>query len=145
MKRYIIFLIFALASFITLLLLGLFNNYTAGLLQEVFWLGDRTMTMLFWIPYMFIAVSGMFLGGAVFIRGCNKRENVVLGFLNLILAIAFALFTVLPIGLAIRNILPVISLRTWDDGGAAPSLVFAGILFANELRLFAGAGKKTDI
>ena len=54
MKRYIIFLIFTLASFITLLLLGLFNNYTAGLLQEVFWLGDRTMTMLFWIPYMFI-------------------------------------------------------------------------------------------
>ena len=106
MKRYIIFLIFALASFITLLLLGMFNNYTAGLLQEVFWLGDRTMTMLFWIPYMFIAVSGMFLGGAVFIRGCNKRENVVLGFLNLILAIAFALFTVLPIGLAGEQLRP---------------------------------------
>lgn len=145
MRKYIVFIILTLASFITLLLLGLFNNYTAGLLQEVFWLGDRTMTMLFWIPYMFIAVSGMFLGGAVLVKGENKKELAVLGILNLILSIAFALFTVLPIGLAIRNILPVISLRTWDDGGAAPSLVFAGILFANALRLFAGAGKKTDI
>lgn len=145
MRKYIVFIILALASFITLLLLGLFNNYTAGLLQEVFWLGDRTMTMLFWIPYMFIAVSGMFLGGAVLVKGENKKELALLGILNLILSIAFALFTVLPIGLAIRNILPAISLRTWDDGGAAPSLVFAGILFANALRLFAGAGKKADI
>lgn len=145
MRKYIVFIILALASFITLLLLGLFNNYTAGLLQEVFWLGDRTMTMLFWIPYMFIAVSGMFLGGAVLVKGENKKELALLGILNLILSIAFALFTVLPIGLAIRSILPAISLRTWDDGGAAPSLVFAGILFANALRLFAGAGKKADI
>lgn len=145
MKRYIIFLIFALASFATLLILGAYQNYVADILAEMYWLGKNTMPMLFWIPYTLMAVSGIFLGGAVFIRGCNKRETVILGFLNMILAIAFALFTVLPIGLAIRNILPVISLRTWDDGGAAPSLVFAGILFANALRLFAGAGKKTDI
>ena len=74
MKRYIIFLIFALASFATLLILGAYQNYVADILAEMYWLGKNTMPMLFWIPYTLIAVSGMFLGGAAFVKGQNKKE-----------------------------------------------------------------------
>ena len=144
MKRYIIFLIFTLASFITLLLLGLFNNYTAGLLQEVFWLGDRTMTMLFWIPYMFIAVSGMFLGGAAFVKGQNKKEELVLAVMSLILAIAVLAFTVLVMKMFLRLPSSFISARSWSDGGARPSMVLAGVLLANAVRHFIDAKKYNE-
>ena len=144
MKRYIIFLILVLASFVTLLLLGSYQHYVAGLLEEVFWLGEKTMPMLYWIPYTFIAVSGMFLGGAAFVKGQNKKEELVLAVMSLILAIAVLAFTVLVMKMFLRLPSSFISARSWSDGGARPSMVLAGVLFANAARHFIEAKKYNE-
>lgn len=138
MKRYIIFLILVLASFVTLLLLGSYQHYVAGLLEEVFWLGEKTMPMLYWIPYTFIAVSGIFLGGAFFVKGKDKKEERVLAVMSLILAIAAALFTILVMKMIIRTGVTAVN---WSDGGAKPSMVIAGALLANAIRHFMEAKK----
>lgn len=144
MKRYIIFLIFALASFATLLILGAYQNYVADILAEMYWLGKNTMPMLFWIPYTLIAVSGMFLGGAAFVKGQNKKEELVLAVMSLILAIAVLAFTVLVMKMFLRLPSSFISARSWSDGGARPSMVLAGVLFANAVRHFIDAKKYNE-
>ena len=144
MKRYIIFLIFALASFATLLILGAYQNYMADILAEMYWLGKNTMPMLFWIPYTFIVVSGIFLGGAFFVKGKDKKEELVLAVMSLIIAIAVLAFTILVMKMFLRLPSSFISARSWSDGGARPSMALAGVLLANAVRHFIDAKKYNE-
>lgn len=84
------------------------------------------------------------MGGAAFVKGQNKKEELALAVMSLILAIAVLAFTVLVMKMFLRLPSSFISARSWSDGGARPSMVLAGVLFANAVRHFIDAKKYNE-
>lgn len=87
-----------------------------------------------WIPYIFMITSGLFLCVAVSVRGNGEEELLALAVLNLIAGIGIAAFTVLTIKMTVfrSTMFPV----CWSDVGAKPSMVIAGVCLMNGFKSF---------
>ena len=83
-KKYILFVVFTAASFLTLLGLSLYQCAISAEFGRYYWLGESTIMLVLWLPYAIMAVSGVFAACALFIRGENIKESAVLGIFILI-------------------------------------------------------------
>lgn len=142
MKRIITFWIFAVLAFLALIALGIYMVSVEKWIYENF-----TISMLrsFWIPYIFMAVSGVFAFCAIFVSGGNRKETLGMAVSSLAAGILMALFTILAVKMKIR--LTAFSDMTaviWSDNCARPSMAIAGVLFANAVRHFIDAKKYNE-
>ncbi len=138
MRKSIIFLIFTAASFLFMIIYCMFYGYISEQLSVTFFDGHKYVMVLWWIPYIIIAVSGVFAGCALFVRGDGKRDSAVIAFMSLAAGIAIVLFTVLAIKMVIK--IPFLgggrTAINWSSSSARPSMVLAGVFIANSFRHF---------
>ena len=139
-KKYILFVVFTAASFLTLLGLSLYQLAISAEFGRYYWLGERTIMLVLWLPYAIMAVSGVFAACALFIRGENRKESAVLGILSLIGGLAVFVFTVMSLFLFF-DMVTAFRGSYWSTSGARPSMVIMGALFANAVRHFIAASK----
>lgn len=139
-KKYILFVVFTAASFLTLLGLSLYQCAISAEFGRYYWLGERTIMLVLWLPYAIMAVSGVFAACALFIRGENRKESAVLGILSLIGGLAVFVFTVMSLFLFF-DMVTAFRGSYWSTSGARPSMVIMGALFANAVRHFIAASK----
>ena len=139
-KKYILFVVFTAASFLTLLGLSLYQCAISAEFGRYYWLGERTIMLVLWLPYAIMAVSGVFAACALFIRGENRKESSVLGILSLIGGLAVFVFTVMSLFLFF-DMVTAFRGSYWSTSGARPSMVIMGALFANAVRHFIAASK----
>ena len=139
-KKYILFVVFTAASFLTLLGLSLYQHAISAEFGRYYWLGERTIMLVLWLPYAIMAASGAFAACALFIRGENRKESAVLGILSLIGGLAVFVFTVMSLFLFF-DMVAAFRGSYWSTSGARPSMVIMGALFANAVRHFIAASK----
>lgn len=139
-KKYILFVVFTAASFLTLLGLSLYQCAISAEFGRYYWLGERTIMLVLWLPYAIMAASGVFAACALFIRGENRKESAVLGILSLIGGLAVFVFTVMSLFLFF-DMVTAFRGSYWSTSGARPSMVIMGALFANAVRHFIAASK----
>lgn len=139
-KKYILFVVFTAASFLTLLGLSLYQHAISAEFGRYYWLGERTIMLVLWLPYAIMAVSGVFAACALFIRGENRKESAVLGILSLIGGLAVFVFTVMSLFLFF-DMVTAFRGSYWSTSGARPSMVIMGVLFASAVRHFIAASK----
>ena len=139
-KKYILFVVFTAASFLTLLGLSLYQCAISAEFGRYYWLGERTIMLVLWLPYAIMAVSGVFAACALFIRGENRKESAVLGILSLIGGLVVFVFTVMSLFLFF-DMVTAFRGSYWSTSGARPSMVIMGALFANAVRHFIAASK----
>ena len=139
-KKYILFVVFTAASFLTLLGLSLYQHVISAEFGRYYWLGERTIMLVLWLPYAIMAVWGVFAACALFIRGENRKESAVLGILSLIGGLAVFVFTVMSLFLFF-DMVTAFRGSYWSTSGARPSMVIMGALFANAVRHFIAASK----
>lgn len=139
-KKYILFVVFTAASFLTLLGLSLYQHAISAEFGRYYWLGERTIMLVLWLPYAIMAVSGVFAACALFIRGENRKESAVLGILSLIGGLAVFVFTVMSLFLFF-DMVTAFRGSYWSTSGARPSMVIMGALFASAVRHFIAASK----
>ena len=139
-KKYILFVVFTVASFLTLLGLSLYQHAISAEFGRYYWLGERTIMLVLWLPYAIMAVSGVFASCALFIRGENRKESAVLGILSLIGGLAVFVFTVMSLFLFF-DMVTAFRGSYWSTSGARPSMVIMGALFASAVRHFIAASK----
>lgn len=139
-KKYILFVVFTAASFLTLLGLSLYQHAISAEFGRYYWLGERTIMLVLWLPYAIMAVSGAFAACALFIGGENRKESAVLGILSLIGGLAVFVFTVMSLFLFF-DMVTAFRGSYWSTSGARPSMVIMGALFANAVRHFIAASK----
>ena len=139
-KKYILFVVFTAASFLTLLGLSLYQHAISAEFRRYYWLGESTIMLVLWLPYAIMAASGGFAACALFIRGENRKESAVLGILSLIGGLAVFVFTVMSLFLFF-DMVTAFRGSYWSTSGARPSMVIMGALFANAVRHFIAASK----
>ena len=139
-KKYILFVVFTAASFLTLLGLSLYQCAISAEFGRYYWLGERTIMLVLWLPYAIMAASGVFAACALFIRGENRKESAVLGILSLIGGLAVFVFTVMSLFLFF-DMVTAFRGSYWSTSGARPSMVIMGALFASAVRHFIAASK----
>ena len=139
-KKYILFIVFTVASFLTLLGLSLYQHAISAEFGRYYWLGESTIMLVLWLPYAIMAVSGVFAACALFIRGENRKESAVLGILSLIGGLAVFVFTVMSLFLFF-DMVTAFRGSYWSTSGARPSMVIMGALFASAVRHFIAASK----
>ena len=139
-KKYILFVVFTAASFLTLLGLSLYQHAISAEFGRYYWLGERTIMLVLWLPYAIMAASGVFAACALFIGGENRKESAVLGILSLIGGLAVFVFTVMSLFLFF-DMVTAFRGSYWSTSGARPSMVIMGALFANAVRHFIAASK----
>ena len=139
-KKYILFVVFTAASFLTLLGLSLYQHAISAEFGRYYWLGERTIMLVLWLPYAIMAVSGVFAACALFIRGEDRKESAVLGILSLIGGLAVFVFTVMSLFLFF-DMVTAFRGSYWSTSGARPSMVIMGALFASAVRHFIAASK----
>ena len=139
-KKYILFVVFTAASFLTLLGLSLYQCAISAEFGRYYWLGERTIMLVLWLPYAIMAASGVFAACALFIGGENRKESAVLGILSLIGGLAVFVFTVMSLFLFF-DMVTAFRGSYWSTSGARPSMVIMGALFANAVRHFIAASK----
>lgn len=139
-KKYILFVVFTAASFLTLLGLSLYQHAISAEFGRYYWLGERTIMLVLWLPYAIMAASGVFAACALFIRGENRKESAVLGILSLIGGLAVFVFTVMSLFLFF-DMVTAFRGSYWSTSGARPSMVIMGALFASAVRHFIAASK----
>ena len=139
-KKYILFVVFTAASFLTLLGLSLYQCAISAEFGRYYWLGERTIMLVLWLPYAIMAASGVFAACALFIRGENRKESAVLGILSLIGGLVVFVFTVMSLFLFF-DMVTAFRGSYWSTSGARPSMVIMGALFANAVRHFIAASK----
>ena len=139
-KKYILFVVFTAASFLTLLGLSLYQHAISAEFGRYYWLGESTIMLVLWLPYAIMAASGAFAACALFIRGENRKESAVLGILSLIGGLAVFVFTVMSLFLFF-DMVTAFRGSYWSTSGARPSMVIMGALFANAVRHFIAASK----
>ena len=139
-KKYILFVVFTAASFLTLLGLSLSQCAISAEFGRYYWLGESTIMLVLWLPYAIMAASGVFAACALFIRGENRKESAVLGILSLIGGLAVFVFTVMSLFLFF-DMVTAFRGSYWSTSGARPSMVIMGALFANAVRHFIAASK----
>ena len=139
-KKYILFVVFTAASFLTLLGLSLYQHAISAEFGRYYWLGERTIMLVLWLPYAIMAASGVFAACALFIGGKNRKESAVLGILSLIGGLAVFVFTVMSLFLFF-DMVTAFRGSYWSTSGARPSMVIMGALFANAVRHFIAASK----
>ena len=139
-KKYILFVVFTAASFLTLLGLSLYQCAISAEFGRYYWLGESTIMLVLWLPYAIMAASGVFAACALFIRGDNRKESAVLGILSLIGGLAVFVFTVMSLFLFF-DMVTAFRGSYWSTSGARPSMVIMGALFANAVRHFIAASK----
>lgn len=139
-KKYILFVVFTAASFLTLLGLSLYQHAISAEFGRYYWLGERTIMLVLWLPYAIMAASGVFAACALFIRGENRKESAVLGILSLIGGLAVFVFTVMSLFLFF-DMVTAFRGSYWSTSGARPSMVIMGVLFASAVRHFIAASK----
>ena len=139
-KKYILFVVFTAASFLTLLGLSLYQRVISAEFGRYYWLGESTIMLVLWLPYAIMAASGVFAACALFIRGENRKESAVLGILSLIGGLAVFVFTVMSLFLFF-DMVTAFRGSYWSTSGARPSMVIMGALFANAVRHFIAASK----
>lgn len=139
-KKYILFVVFTAASFLTLLGLSLYQHAISAEFGRYYWLGERTIMLVLWLPYAIMAASGAFAACALFIGGENRKESAVLGILSLIGGLAVFVFTVMSLFLFF-DMVTAFRGSYWSTSGARPSMVIMGALFASAVRHFIAASK----
>ena len=139
-KKYILFVVFKAASFLTLLGLSLYQHAISAEFGRYYWLGESTIMLVLWLPYAIMVVSGVFAACALFIGGENRKESAVLGILSLIGGLAVFVFTVMSLFLFF-DMVTAFRGSYWSTSGARPSMVIMGALFANAVRHFIAASK----
>lgn len=139
-KKYILFVVFTAASFLTLLGLSLYQHAISAEFGRYYWLGESTIMLVLWLPYAIMAASGVFAACALFIGGENRKESAVLGILSLIGGLAVFVFTVMSLFLFF-DMVTAFRGSYWSTSGARPSMVIMGALFANAVRHFIAASK----
>lgn len=139
-KKYILFVVFTAASFLTLLGLSLYQHAISAEFGRYYWLGESTIMLVLWLPYAIMAASGVFAACALFIGGENRKESAVLGVLSLIGGLAVFVFTVMSLFLFF-DMVTAFRGSYWSTSGARPSMVIMGALFANAVRHFIAASK----
>ena len=139
-KKYILFVVFTAASFLTLLGLSLYQHAISAEFGRYYWLGESTIMLVLWLPYAIMAASGVFAACALFIRGENRKESAVLGILSLIGGLAVFVFTVMSLFLFF-DMVTAFRGSYWSTSGARPSMVIMGALFASAVRHFIAASK----
>lgn len=139
-KKYILFVVFTAASFLTLLGLSLYQHAISAEFGRYYWLGERTIMLVLWLPYAIMAASGVFAACALFIGGENRKESAVLGILSLIGGLAVFVFTVMSLFLFF-DMVTAFRGSYWSTSGARPSMVIMGALFASAVRHFIAASK----
>ena len=139
-KKYILFVVFTAASFLTLLGLSLYQCAISAEFGRYYWLGESTIMLVLWLPYAIMAASGVFAACALFIRGENRKESAVLGILSLIGGLAVFVFTVMSLFLFF-DMVTAFRGSYWSTSGARPSMVIMGALFASAVRHFIAASK----
>ncbi len=139
-KKYILFVVFTAASFLTLLGLSLYQCAISEEFGRYYWLGESTIMLVLWLPYAIMAASGVFAACALFIRGENRKESAVLGILSLIGGLAVFVFTVMSLFLFF-DMVTAFRGSYWSTSGARPSMVIMGALFASAVRHFIAASK----
>lgn len=139
-KKYILFVVFTAASFLTLLGLSLYQHAISAEFGRYYWLGESTIMLVLWLPYAIMAASGVFAACALFIGGENRKESAVLGILSLIGGLAVLVFTVMSLFLFF-DMVTAFRGSYWSTSGARPSMVIMGALLANAVRHFIAASK----
>ena len=139
-KKYILFVVFTAASFLTLLGLSLYQHAISAEFGRYYWLGESTIMLVLWLPYAIMAASGVFAACALFIRGENRKESAGLGILSLIGGLAVFVFTVMSLFLFF-DMVTAFRGSYWSTSGARPSMVIMGALFASAVRHFIAASK----
>lgn len=139
-KKYILFVVFTAASFLTLLGLSLYQHAISAEFGRYYWLGESTIMLVLWLPYAIMAASGVFAACALFIRGENRKESAVLGILSLIGGLDVFVFTVMSLFLFF-DMVTAFRGSYWSTSGARPSMVIMGALFASAVRHFIAASK----
>ena len=139
-KKYILLVVFTAASFLTLLGLSLYQHAISAEFGRYYWLGERTIMLVLWLPYAIMAASGVFAACALFIGGENRKESAVLGILSLIGGLAVFVFTAMSLFLFF-DMVTAFRGSYWSTSGARPSMVIMGALFANAVRHFIAASK----
>ena len=139
-KKYILFVVFTAASFLTLLGLSLYQHAISAEFGRYYWLGESTIMLVLWLPYAIMAASGVFAACALFIGGENRKESAVLGILSLIGGLAVFVFTVMSLFLFF-DMVTAFRGSYWSTSGARPSMVIMGALFASAVRHFIAASK----
>ena len=129
-----------MASFLTLLGLSLYQHAISPEFGRYYWLGERTIMLVLWLPYAIMGVLGVFAACGLFIRGENRKERAVLGILSLIGGLAVFVFTVMSLFLFF-DMVTAFRGSYWSTSGARPSMVIMGALFANAVRHFIAASK----
>lgn len=134
MKKYITFTAFICLAFLVLIFASMFEMNMREELSDGFFEYRKYVFAFWWIPYIFMITSGLFLCVAVSVRGNGEEELLALAVLNLIAGIGIAAFTVLTIKMTVfrSTMFPV----CWSDVGAKPSMVIAGVCLMNGFKSF---------
>ena len=142
MRKSIIFLVFAMASFLLMIVYCMIYGYTTEQLEFTFYAGDKYVMLLWWLPYILIFSAGIFAACAVFTVGNGRKEAMTITVLSLAAGIGIAVFTVLAVKMVIK--LPFLgggrTAINWSSS-AKPSMVLAGVFTANSFRHFLRLGK----
>ena len=144
-KKYILFVVFTAASFLTLLGLSLYQCAISAEFGRYYWLGESTIMLVLWLPYAIMAVSGVFAACSVFSEAESEKEELGLAVSSLAAGIGIILITVLAVKMKIR--IPALEGLTaviWSDYCARPSMALAGVFIANGIRHFIGAKKYNE-
>lgn len=138
MRKSIIFLVFATASFLLMIVYCMIYGYTTEQLELMFYAGDKYVMLLWWLPYILIFLAGIFAACAVFTVGNGRKETMIISVLSLAAGIGIAVFTVLAVKMVIK--LPFLgggsTAINWSSSSAKPSMVLAGVFTANSFRHF---------
>lgn len=132
MIKYIKFAVLASVSFLILIMLSFFNAYMNEQFSMEIFQYNQYVFAFWWIPYIFMIISGLFLAIAVSVKGNEKKDTFILAILNLIVGIGIAVFTVLTIKMVIlgKTMFPVY----WSKNGAMPSMILAGAYIMNAFK-----------
>ena len=134
MKKYVTLVAFICLAFLVLLFSSLFEMHMREELSESFFDYHKYVFSFWWLPYIFMIISGLLLYGAVSVIGNGEGELLAIAVLNLIAGISIAGFTVLTIKMVIleSTMFPV----CWSEVGAKPSMVLAGVCLMNGFKSF---------